>query len=119
MISSLADITKDIENRIKLSPEDIVVDIGCNDGTLLALYKSKVTQVGYDPALNLKQNHNFLFINNYFSKEEYGLDVKAKVITAIAMFYDLPDPHQFVEDVSEVLHENGIFVIQFTDLLSM
>jgi NDP-4-keto-2,6-dideoxyhexose 3-C-methyltransferase len=47
------------------------------------------------------------------------LPKKAKVITAIAMFYDLPDPKSFIEDVKYMLDDAGIFVVQFTDLYSM
>jgi len=35
------------------------------------------------------------------------------------MFYDLPDPNKFVEDVKFILNEDGIWIIQFTDLYSM
>lgn len=123
MVSSLRNVVEDVEERINLDGDDIVVDIGCNDGTMLSLYKPTGAKlVGYDPALNLKRNEDIIFINDYFSKDIYlelfG-QLKAKVITAIAMLYDLPSPTKFVFDVKEILHENGIFVIQFTDLLSM
>lgn len=120
MVSSLQDIVNEVEERVKLDYGDVVLDIGCNDGTLLGLYSKDVLTVGFDPALNLDKtipiNH---FVNDYFSLGTYQGLPQAKVITAIAMFYDLPDPHQFVEDVVNILHKEGIFVIQFTDLLSM
>lgn len=122
MVVSLQNITREIESRQILNDGDTVLDIGCNDGTLLEAYSypERLVQVGYDPALNIvrKDDYSYAIVNDYFSAEKYVWD-KAKVITAIAMFYDLPDPHKFVEDVEKVLHEKGIFVIQFTDLLSM
>jgi SAM-dependent methyltransferase len=124
MVSSLQDIVTEIEDRIQINPYDYLLDIGCNDGTLLSLYKQEsIYKVGFDPALNLKKPEIDVFINDYFSYDKWSytlLPTKfAKVVTAIAMFYDLPDPHQFVQDVADILHEDGIFVVQFTDLLSM
>ncbi len=119
MVSSLKDIADEIEERVFIDDNDLLVDIGCNDGTLLNLY-TKGIKLGFDPALNLPTPKHY-FINDYFSKESYNSCSynKAKVITAIAMFYDLPDPNRFVQDVVSVLDGDGIFVIQFTDLLSM
>lgn len=118
MVSSLNDIVREIESRTELIKGDTVVDIGCNDGTMLNMFDSKLTKIGFDPSRNLQRSNNFEFVNDYFSAEKYHF-WKAKVITAIAMFYDLPDPHRFVEDVATVLRKDGIFVVQFTDLLSM
>lgn len=119
MISSLSNIVSDIESKIRLEDGNIVMDIGCNDGTLLSQYSSDLIKVGFDPALNLDRIPVMdYFINDFFSKEKY-VGGKPRVITAIAMFYDLPDPNKFVSDVKEILDYDGIFVIQFTDLLSM
>jgi trans-aconitate methyltransferase/ribosomal protein L32 len=118
MVSSLRDVVNYVESFVSIEPHDAVVDIGCNDGTMLSMYKQGVG-IGFDPALNVKNNCT-LFINDYFSAKDYPKSApKAKVVTAIACFYDLPDPNKFVEDVKEILNDKGIFVVQFTDLLSM
>ncbi len=121
MVQSLTDVVKSIEERVEFENDDCVIDIGCNDGTLLGLYKNKkLWKIGYDPAQNLKKyaiNNCTLFINDYYSRK--GFAGKAKVITAIAMFYDLEFPHIFLEDIKFHLDQDGIFVIQMTDLLSM
>ncbi len=133
MVSSLKNIVEEVESRVELTPEDTVTDIGCNDGTLLGLYtKELFNKVGFEPALNIrpKENTVITWIPEYFTKEYWDLyhkhpthpewaNAKSKVITAIAMFYDLPDPNKFVKDVKAILHPEGIFVVQFTDLLSM
>jgi hypothetical protein len=61
-----------------------------------------------------------LFINDYFDEKVlFRLPDKAKIITSIAMFYDLEDPNAFVRAVKQMLKIYGIWVIQLTDLLSM
>ena len=70
MRKALQDITEGIEKRISLSEDDIVLDIGCNDGKLLRSYKSKVKLVGFEPASNLiheAEEDTDLIINNFFS----------------------------------------------------
>jgi len=124
MVKSLQDVVTDIENTIKIDDDDVVVDIGCNDGVMFSLYKNKnVLKVGYDPALNLAEKakkYCTAFINTYFDFNLYPYNIpKAKIVTAIAMFYDLPNPNQFVQDVIDIMADDGIFVIQFTDLISM
>ena len=121
MVTSLKEIVAEIEGRRVLKDGDVILDIGCNDGTLLESYifYKNLQLVGFDPALNVaKEKYDYAFVNDYFSADKYKWG-KAKVVTAIAMFYDLPDPNKFVSDVAQILHEDGIFVIQFTDLLSM
>jgi len=123
MVRSLQDIVRGIEERIDLESGDVVADIGVNDGTMFTLYKDrdKLFKVGFDPALNLAsyaKEHCDVFYNDYFSAK-YWWTAKAKVVTAIAMFYDLEDPRTFIKDVKSILHSEGIFVVQLTDLISM
>lgn len=120
---ALADVADCAGKAARLSPGDMVLDIGCNDGTLLRSYKAQDLElVGIDPAKNLPQhssNGTSKIINDYFSAkavQEYYPERKAKVITAIAMFYDLDDPNSFVKDVAGLLHPEGVFVIQMSYL---
>jgi hypothetical protein len=120
MLSDLKDVVNYVESKINVKNGDIVLDIGCNDGSMFSYYNKKVVKIGFDPALNLETEGKCdIFINDYFSADTYPLEKKAKVITTIAMFYDLPDPNKFIEDIKEVLDDNGVWVIQFTDLYSM
>ena len=123
MVDSLQDVVDSVMSRIQLQPEDAVIDIGCNDGTMLEMFPSYVTKIGFDPALNLadeaKPKVDYL-VQDYFSAEAiHDPTLQAKVVTAIAMFYDLPDPNKFLSDVRSVIADDGLFVVQFTDLLSM
>jgi len=122
MIDSLQDIVFRAKQKISLFEGDIAVDIGANDGTMLAMFPKEAITVGFDPANNLKgvaSTRCTYFINDYFTEESYPLKEKAKLVTSIAMFYDLEDPNSFVKDVKSILAPMGIWIIQMTDLLSM
>ena len=124
MVKSLQDIVENIQSYNLLKKDDVIVDIGCNDGTMFSLFSPDYFKVGFDPALNLSEEatkHCDTFINDYFSGDMYFSreSKKAKVVTAIAMFYDLPNPVEFTKEVTSILADDGIFVVQFTDLLSM
>ena len=122
MVKQLAYITKSAEKLIDLKPGDIVLDIGANDGTLLSQYKSSgIIRVGFEPSnlweegkqKNLNIIHDFFNYNTFSSIYN---NQKAKIVTSIAMFYDLDDPNKFVEDLKNVLDTNGVWIIQMNYL---
>lgn len=124
MLRDLANVVKSVEEIIDLKEGDIVVDIGCNDGSMFDFYTtSGLYKCGFDPALNLQEEakkHCTWFVNDYFSAEKFPYaTAKAKVVTAIAMFYDLEDPMRFLRDVVSILDQDGVFVVQLTDLYAM
>ena len=122
MVKALADITIAAKRIVKLSSGDIVVDIGANDGTLLRQYKVPgLVTVGFEPSnlWKLGIEGNSKIINDYFNSQTFQRELgekKAKVITSIAMFYDLEDPNSFVEDIKECLDANGVWIIQMNYL---
>ncbi len=123
MRRALEDITRQAERRVRLAKGDLVLDIGCNDGTLLRSYRAKgLKLVGFDPAKNLipeAEVGTTRIINDYFNYEAYEKHFprkKAKVITSIAMFYDLDDPNKFVSDIVSCLDQDGLWVIQMSYL---
>jgi len=132
MKRELKSIINKAEHIIKLKKGDIVIDIGCNDGTLLNFYsKKQIYRVGYDPSHNvISIAHKLLekygedrtiLIPNFFSKEPFlkKFKKKAKIITAIAMFYDLDKPNKFLRDVYKCMDNEGMFIIQQNYLLGM
>ena len=118
IIDDLKDIVEKSENIIALKYGDVVLDIGANDGTLLSFYPKNVIRVGCEPATNLiehmKKNCDIPITKfwNYESYREKLGEKKAKIITAIGMFYDMDDPNQFIKDAARVLDNDGIFVAQ-------
>ena len=125
----LKNIFEDSLKIVKMHKNDVVLDIGANDGTLLSYYKKrKIKTIGCDPAKNfeklLKKNCHFL-INNFWKKNELDKILKRnklpkpKIITAIGMFYDLEDPNKFIKDAAESLHDKGVFIAQLMCLKTM
>lgn len=122
MVMALRDVIDQAQLIVPLAPGDVVCDIACNDGTTLGMYPEYVTTIGFDPARNLpKRGKIGYFINDYFDASAYDstLVTRAKIVTSIAVFYDLPDPKQFVRDVAHILADDGIWIMQFSDLTSM
>jgi len=106
-------------SRLPLNEQDIVVDIASNDGTLLSAYPTNLFRVGIDPAKNIKPRNCDLHINTYFSTKAYQEklgDRKAKIVTSIAMFYDLEDPISFAKGVAGILEKDGLWIIELSYL---
>jgi NDP-4-keto-2,6-dideoxyhexose 3-C-methyltransferase len=122
MVKALQDIVSSATKYVELSTGDIVVDIGANDGTLLSQYNVQgITKIGFEPSNLWKDGirEDTKIINNYFNAvqfKEIFSEKKAKIITSIAMFYDLVDPNSFVSDIKKCLHEEGLWIIQMNYL---
>ncbi len=121
MIAALKDIVDSAKNLIQLNAGDTVIDIGANDGTLLTNYDSSLQRVAFEPSnlYTLAQGKGLTVIHDYFNHAAFQREIgskKAKIITSIAMFYDLPDPNAFVQDISKCLDENGLWIIQMNYL---
>jgi NDP-4-keto-2,6-dideoxyhexose 3-C-methyltransferase len=127
MVAELKDIVEQATARVDLKKGDTVVDIGANDGTLLqqyaALGNEKLLTVAWEPAINLYEvlrPHVKVLFPEFFSvATPWEARTKAKVITAIAMFYDLEDPHGFLKGITQILHPEGVFIIQQAYLPAM
>ncbi|MGI8558497.1 MAG: class I SAM-dependent methyltransferase [Solirubrobacteraceae bacterium] len=125
MTRNLHGIGSVVEKLVGLEPGDLVVDIGCNDGTLFDGYSSRnVRFLGWDPSdvARYAVEKGYDVVRDFFTARALRLrypDLRAKIITSIAMFYDLEDPAQFVEEVKASLAEDGIWVIELHYLLSM
>ena len=126
MRDALADIAHKAEQLVSLQAGDAVLDIGCNDGTLLAAYRTMgVMRIGFDPARNLLPCSTLVadvIVPTTFNTEIFrygGVTLRPRIVTSIAMFYDLEDPNQFVTDVKTVMAQDGLWVVQMSYLPSM
>ena len=112
MINHLNNIAEDIRSRLTITTTPIIIDIGCNDGTLLQAFPD-MYKIGIDPS-NIIPIGCDVFINDYFSYKK--IPIKATVITSIAMFYDLTDPKSFIKDIQKCLDYNGIWIVELAYL---
>lgn len=119
MTDELADIAVSASQVANLKSGDYVIDIGANDGTLLRGYKVPgLRTIGFEPARNLEEygrQGTTRIIVDFFNQAAWSAAIgneKAKVVTAIGMFYDLDDPNTFVEDVCKCMDDGGVFIIQ-------
>jgi len=100
-----------------IEEHDMIVDIGSNDGTTLGFYPQGSTKlVGFDPSAKKFRHYyrsDIHLIEDFFSAErfiqEYGSQARAKIITSIAMFYDLEDPIDFMRQIARILADDGIW----------
>ena len=122
MKNELKEVVDSITKIKKLKENDIWIDIASNDGTLLSFLPQNLIRIGIDPAddtyKNEAEKYSNLIIQDFFSskiykKSKYGNN-KAKVITCVAMFYDIEDPKNFLNEVTEILDNDGIFVFQMS-----
>jgi len=128
MRDGLKNIYKSSLKYVNLSKNDVILDIGANDGTLLKYYNKRFNTIGCEPAKNLaknlKKNCNYI-LNDFWSYDKLKKILtkkklnKPKIITAIGMFYDLEDPNKFIKDSARALNDNGIFIAQLMCLKSM
>jgi SAM-dependent methyltransferase len=125
MRDNLAGIANMAEGIAGLKAGDLVLDIGCNDGTLLKSYRTEgIKRLGIDPSnvVSHARAAGLQVVNDFFSaaalRSAYP-EQKPKVITSIAMFYDLENPHAFVGDIKSSLHEEGVWVLELSYLPAM
>ncbi|PHS25233.1 MAG: methyltransferase [Methylophaga sp.] len=119
MVTHLHNKVKKILEQVELNNGDLVIDIGSNDSTTLQAYSSSgLTLVGVDPTgikFHSYYPPHIQLIPDFFSSElvnERFPDQKAKVITSFSMFYDLEDPMGFMQQVYDVLADDGVWVFE-------
>jgi len=115
MVEHVADLVRqDVPRWVgELQPGDAVLDIGSNDGTLLAYYPSWVRRVGIDPSLAHLQAFYQPGIEahaGFFG--DVPLDGPFRAITSIAMFYDLEDPVTLARQVKALLAADGVWILE-------
>ena len=124
MVNHLNQIANDINKIYKKKKKIKILDIGCNDGTLLKFFSNKFDKYGIDPSdsfpkLGIK---NINYIKDFFPSSKLKKVTKNKkfdIITSIAMFYDLENPASFVENIYENLDKDGIFIFEVSYMPEM
>lgn len=118
MVRHLYEKVSRIRSMVALQADDLVVDIGSNDGTTLGAYPSDLLLVGIDPTGEKFRRYYASHVNlipDFFSAHlltDKFPGRKAKVVTSFSMFYDLENPLGFAQEVASVLDPDGIWVFE-------
>ncbi|MBX7174442.1 MAG: class I SAM-dependent methyltransferase [Pyrinomonadaceae bacterium] len=125
MVRHLTSKIQTLEKLVSLSENDLVIDIGSNDATSLKAYTGTHRKVGIDPTGEKFREFytiDITLIPDFFSArafQENFPNEKAKLITSISMFYDLPSPTDFVSDIEKCLDDEGIWHFEQSYMPSM
>jgi len=100
-----------------------VLDIGCNDGTLLFCYPDSFVKFGVDPS-DIAQEiaGGITVVQDTFPSGELDALIAGQrfdIVTSIAMFYDLENPVDFVKQVKALLSEEGIWIFEVSYMPAM
>ena len=123
MKRDLQDVVNYAVNNAKPISDDIVVDIGANDCTMVSMFPKNLNRIAVEPAKNIDWSNiekSITIVNEYFSKDivlKASGGKKAKIVTATAMFYDFDDPNIATKDIKAILDDDGVCVIQVSYLL--
>ena len=123
----LNDLSDVVAERYRLGPSHLVIDIGCNDGTLLQGFaRHGVETLGVDPAENLARltagdgiERYVGFFNAHTAQEIVSRWGQASAITATNTLPHIPALRDFVEGITRVLAPGGVFVIEAHYLLDL
>lgn len=125
MVNHLNNKIKSLERMVKINKSDLIIDIGSNDATSLKAYSNDALKIGIDPtAGKFKQYYtdDIELIEDFFPTDSLSLlsnNKKAKIITSLAMFYDLEDPISFANAIKENLDADGIWHFEQSYMPSM
>lgn len=117
MRNHLKDIVDSVLDTMGDKKHPNVLDIGCNDGTLLGYYPKHVIKYGCDPSDVAQEVKDATVVQDIFPSEELFTLLEGKkmdVITSIAMFYDLESPVDFVKGIKRFLSSTGVWVFEMS-----
>lgn len=120
------DLAQEAISFLNLTPENLVVDIGSNDGTLLSKFQKRGVKVlGIEPTDvgKIAQENGIETIISYFSEKSAEQAVRAhghaKVVTAANVFAHIENIHDIIKDIKKVIGEKGVFISESHYLISL
>jgi hypothetical protein len=122
MAAALRDIADDLQGKADLKPGDAILDVGCNDGTLLSFLPGVYQRIGVEPAGNINWDgldQSIAIINSYFTGAEVLQATRrrpCKAVTSIAMLYSVLDANHFAAEVKSILAPDGVWCVQVSYL---
>lgn len=114
---NFADLYAESSRMLGLKADDLIVDIGSNDGTLISNFQKGGHRIlGIEPTdvSKIANDRGIPTIQRYFGLDT-AKDVKAKhgpasVVTAANCFAHIEDVHAIVEGIVEMLGDKGVFI---------
>ncbi len=125
MVAHLTAKVRFLEKLVRPVPGDVVLDIGSNDATTLKAYATPgLVRVGIDPTgQKFRQYYDasITLVPDFFSEAAFHATGKKKprIISSIAMFYDLDDPTRFAQEIEAVLDDRGVWHFEQSYMPSM
>jgi C-methyltransferase-like protein/putative zinc binding protein/methyltransferase family protein len=125
MVRHLEAKVRRLQALVPLQRGDVVLDIGSNDATLLKAYQvAGLERVGIDPT-GAKFAHfyppDIQLVPDFFTQRsfEQASSKQARIVTSIAMFYDLDNPVEFARQIASILADDGIWHFEQSYMPSM
>ena len=125
-LKEIAETAQKLISSIEAQPlsEVSVLDIGCNDGTLLNFYPTSYKKFGVDPSdIAQEIGDEVIVAQDTFPSAEFNSMIdesqKFDIITSIAMFYDLENPVHFATGIKERLSSEGAWIVEMSYMPSM
>lgn len=125
MVNHLTEKVAYLERLASVKAGDVIVDIGSNDATTLKAYSTTgLRRIGIDPTGKKFAEHypsDVSLVPEFFSEAAYRAveTNSAKVVTSIAMFYDLDSPIAFAQQIASILANDGIWHFEQSYMPSM
>jgi SAM-dependent methyltransferase len=121
------EVARENKEQFDLQEDDMIIDIGGNDGTQLLQY----LKVGCGNVLNIESASNIAKLSKdsgiptvpkFFNEEcvdLLGIENKVKLINASGVFFHLEELHSVIRGIKKCLKEDGVFIVQFMYLGDM
>jgi len=125
MVQHLTQKVRFLERLAAPRDGDVILDIGSNDATTLKAYETKgLRRIGIDPTGRKFAEHypaEIRLVPDFFSSAAYrSIESKpARIVTSIAMFYDLESPVEFARQIESILADDGIWHFEQSYMPSM
>ena len=125
MVRHLSQKVQELERFADLQPGDTVLDIGSNDSTSLRAYTTPgLARIGIDPTgAKFRQYYpdDVKLVPEFFSARAFraASSKPAKIVTSIAMFYDLEQPIEFARQIETILAPGGVWHFEQSYMPSM
>lgn len=115
------DLAVENKEQFNLTENDLILDIGGNDGTQMLQYKL----AGMTNVLNVESAENIAKMSvdsgiptlaEFFNEDtitNYNLENKVKLVNASGVFFHLEELHSVIRGIKKALMKDGVFVIQF------